>query len=78
MADTHYYITSEVVDMQVSHISAPNQEEAVMRYVQGENDYGYDASFFDGYEVLIVAESKVDTWRVDEPPVPTVLITKVK
>ena len=75
--DVHYAITSEVIDSHVEHIYAPNQETAIDRYINGGNQYGYTAEFFDGYEIYIVPMSKVSVFMVEENPEPQYLVKKV-
>jgi hypothetical protein len=66
----HYIIASEATDMNAEHIYAPDQPTAVEKYVDGENQYGYDRSNFDGYEVYVVPASLVTAWLVElyDPP----------
>ncbi len=69
MPDTkeiHYLVGTD--DEHAQHINATSQEKAVAKFVNGENEYGYDADEFDGCEVIVVAYSKVDTYSVDVIP----------
>lgn len=67
---THYIIASEAADMAPMHIWAKSQQEAVEAFVNGENDYGYSAEFFDGYEVYVVPTSQITAWLVEMVPPP--------
>ena len=73
---THYLISSEATDGKIEHVHANSQEEAVQEFVTGGNDYGYAPEFFEGYEVFIVAFSKVSEYTVEITP-PTAEQVKV-
>jgi len=75
--EIHYLVG--VVDEPVSHIHAKDQETAVREFVNGANEYGYDAENYDGAEVLVVAYSKVDEYAVNivPPTDPELTIEKI-
>lgn len=67
MAGAIHYLVGNADDGSegVEHIWADSQEDAVTLYVKGENQYGNDAEHYDGYEIMIVPLSKVDSWSVE-------------
>jgi hypothetical protein len=67
MAGAIHYLVGNADDGSegVEHVWADSQEEAVEQYVKGENQYGNDAEHYDGYEIMVVPLSKVDSWSVE-------------
>ncbi len=75
---THYMVGSEATDSKVEHIHANNQEEAVKKFVTGDNDGGFLAKEFDGYDIYVVAASKVSEFTVEITPPTTEQVKIVK
>ena len=63
--EVHYLVGSDVINELPTHLHAANQEEAVKKYVNGENEYDYQAEEFDMAEVMVVPMSKVKIYRVE-------------
>ena len=77
---THYLVGSETMDGKAEHVHADNQEEAIKKFISGDNDYGYTAEEFEGFDIYIVAISKVSEYTIEitPPTVEQVKVVKVK